>query len=448
MKVFFHAWVTCCLTFSVFSATSQNPNLYFPPKTGATWQTISPASLGFCQERIDSLYNYLEERHTKSFILLQDGRVVLEKYFGTFTQDSIWYWASAGKSLTAFLVGQAQEEGLLHIDSPTVNYLGAGWTSCTPAQEAAITVRQQLSMTTGLDDTPANTNSPDPNLCTDPLCLQYLAPPGTRWAYHTGAYRLLQDVVAETSGLTINQFTKTRVYDRTGMKGIWLEDIQYGRARDMARYGLLTLAKGIWNGDTLLHDPQYFHAMTHRSQQLNKSYGYLWWLNGQESSMLPGLQSVLPGKLCPNAPDDMIAALGKNDQKIHVVPSKGWVVVRQGESAGYTGPGGGQVPITFDNTLWNYLNQLVCKPTHTSEVPGNQLRIWPNPASEGWNIEVPAPIEWVEVYDSQGHLVRSATGNGTTTCQLEAAGLPTGIFAVKIFVGGNVYQSKVAVNGQ
>lgn len=448
MKVFFRAAVSCCLLFSVFTATSQNPNLYFPPKTGTAWQTISPASLGFCPERIDSLYNYLEERHTKSFILLQDGRIVLEKYFGTFTQDSIWYWASAGKSLTAFLVGQAQEEGLLHIDSPTVKYLGAGWTVCTPAQEAAITVRHQLTMTTGLDDTPTNTNSPDPNLCTDAPCLQYLAPPGTRWAYHTGPYRLLQNVIAEASGLTINQFTRTHVLDRTGMKGFWLEDVQYGRARDMARYGLLTLAKGVWNGDTLLHDASYFYNMTHRSQQLNKSYGYLWWLNGQESLMLPGLQLVVPGELCSNAPNDMIAALGKNDQKIHVVPSKGWVVVRQGESAGYTGPGGGQVPITFDNKLWAYLNQLVCNPVHTTEVVDSQVRIFPNPASDGWNIQTSIPAERVEVYDVQGHLVRSVTGNGTTDCRVNAADLPAGIYAMKIFAGENLYRSKVAVNGQ
>ncbi|MFN8304110.1 MAG: serine hydrolase domain-containing protein [Saprospiraceae bacterium] len=365
---------------------AQSGPLYFPPKTGNTWSATPPSALGFCPEQIDSLYQFLEANNTKSFLLLKDGKIVLEKYFGAYVQDSIWYWASAGKSLTAFLVGQAQEEGLLDIDDPSADYLGAGWTSCTPAQEAAITLRHQLTMTTGLDDTPA-TADPDPNNCTDPSCLQYLAPPGTRWAYHTGAYRLLQDVIAAASGQTINQFTKTRLLDRTGMKGLWVNDVMYGRARDMARFGLLIQAHGVWDGDTLLHDQAYFNAMTHSSQNLNKSYGYLWWLNGQESFMLPGLQLVLPGPMIPNAPTDMFAALGKNDQKIHVVPSKGWVVVRQGNAANITGPGGNQVPIGFDNQLWARLNALECSASGSSEPAIAAPQVAPNPSAGSWLIE-------------------------------------------------------------
>ncbi len=370
-------------------------------------------------------------------MLLQDGKVVLEKYFSPYTQDSIWYWASAGKSLTAFLVGQAQEEGLLHIDDSTTAYLGAGWTSCTPEQENAITLRHQLTMTTGLDDTPVS-GSPDPNMCTEPACLQFLTTPNTRWAYHTGPYRLLQDVVAAGSGLTINQFTKTHIYDRTGMKGLWFEDVQYGRARDMARYGLLVQAHGIWNGDTLLHDQQYFYDMTHPSQALNKSYGYLWWLNGQPSYMLPGVQFTFPGKLIPNAPDDMISALGKNDQKIHVVPSKGWVIVRQGDSAGYTNQGGSLVPIVFDNALWDYLNKLTCTPTITTETTAPQLRVFPNPATDGWQMECSTSVDRIEILTLQGRLVQSVETQGVSSLWITADGLPTGVLIAKVFTSGYV----------
>ena len=79
-------------------------SLYFPPLSGNAWDTLSPARLQWCQARIDSLYNYLESRNTQAFIILKDGKIVLEKYFGTFTADSIHYWASAGKTLTAMLV--------------------------------------------------------------------------------------------------------------------------------------------------------------------------------------------------------------------------------------------------------------------------------------------------------------------------------------------------------
>ena len=98
-----------------FFVSAKSQTLYFPPTIGNTWDTLSPVSLGWCQPRIDSLYNYLDARHSKAFIILKDGKIVLERYFGTFTVDSIWYWASASKSLTATLTGSAHQENLLEI---------------------------------------------------------------------------------------------------------------------------------------------------------------------------------------------------------------------------------------------------------------------------------------------------------------------------------------------
>jgi CubicO group peptidase (beta-lactamase class C family) len=417
---------------------SQN-TIYFPPKTGTAWETTNPATLGFCPDRIDSLYQMLENRNTKSFILLQDGKIVLEKYFGTFTRDSFWYWASAGKSLSAFLIGQAKDEGLVDINAPTSSYLGAGWTSVPPDKEALITVRDQLRMTSGLDD-----GVPDVD-CTDPACLLYKADAGTRWAYHNGVYHLLHDVIEEAGGQGLNIFTKTRLFDRVGMTGLWINHIQYGRARDMARFGLLMLAKGVWAGDTLLHDQQYLYDMVHPSQTLNRSYGYLWWLNGQQSFMLPGLQFVIPGKLVPNAPDDMYMALGKNDQKIHVVPSKRWVVVRQGDS-GAVGPNGGTVPIVLDNEIWAYLNQLVCTPVSTAESnPGDGVRVWPNPAVDGWNIEAKDAIERVELFAADGRLVQTIERLNTTNFWLETSKLPAGMYVVQVRIGGQVIAQRMAL---
>jgi hypothetical protein len=151
--------------------------IYFPPLSGtAFWDTLSPAALGWCTDKIDSLYDYLNQQDTKGFIVLKDGKIVLEKYFGTFTADSLWYWASAGKTITSFLVGKAQEENFLSLSDTTASYLGAGWTNCTPSKENKIKILNQLTMTSGLDD-----GVPD-NHCTIDTCLNYLADAGTRWA--------------------------------------------------------------------------------------------------------------------------------------------------------------------------------------------------------------------------------------------------------------------------
>ena len=426
------------LIFSISTLFAQTPALYFPPKVGNTWQTTSPASLGFCPERIDSLFNFLEDKNTKSFLLLKDGKIVLEKYFGTFVQDSIWYWASAGKSLSAFLVGQAEEEGILDIHDKTSQYLGTGWTTEPPAKEDLITIWHQLTMTSGLDDGVQDDN------CTTPSCLTYKADAGTRWAYHNGVYHLIHDVIEEASGATLNQFTKTRIFDRTGMKGFWLDHIMYGKARDMARYGLLTLARGIWAGDTLLHNQQYVYDMTHTSQNLNKSYGYLWWLNGQESFMLPGLQLVIPSRLIPNAPDDMFSALGKNDQKIHVVPSKGWVVVRMGNDAGYNGPGGGSVPIAFDNDLWRYLNELECTAVGTEEISEQDtiLEVFPNPTQGRWHVKSAVMPSRIELFDAMGVRLRMLEN----AADIEVGMLPAGPYWLKVQIGDRTVLKSVVKN--
>ena len=403
------------LLMTAVGLSAQTTSFYFPPKVGINWETTSLAQAGFCPDRVDSLYQFLDDTDTKSFILLKDGKIVLEKYFGTFTRDSFWYWASAGKSLTGFLVGQAQEEGLLDLNDQTSTYLGAGWTSCPPEKEALITVWNQITMTNGLED-----NVPDDN-CTTPSCLTYKADAGTRWAYHNAPYHLVHNVLEAASGLTLQQFTKSRVLDKTGMKGLWIDHIQYGRARDMARFGLLNLAKGIWDGDTLLHDQDYLTSMHTPSQALNNSYGYLWWLNGQTSFMLPGVQFMVPGPICPNAPADMYAALGKNDQKIHVVPSKGWVVVRQGNSANVS-----PVPIVFDNLMWGYLNQLECTSTaFEPEKQTLQVEIAPTVTAQYWTLTTSKPVSRVAVYSGVGARVMDYF----TTSDSSGITIPTSQFA-------------------
>ena len=359
----------------LFSKSLFAQNLYFPPLTGNNWDTLSPSALNWCQPRIDSLYQFLQDRHTKGFIILKDGKIVLEKYFGSYTVDSIHYWASAGKSLTAFLTGVAQEKGFVNIQSSVSQYLGTGWTSAPAAKESLITLRHLLTTTSGLDDSP-----PPPCDVNDSskACLNYLADAGTRWAYHSGAYKHLQDVISVTSGVSYNAFTTNFLSSKIGMGGLWYDAVFYSKTRGMARFGLLTLSKGIWNNDTIMKDTAYISAMSNTSQNLNNSYGYLWWLNGKSSFMIPQVQIVFPGMLLPSAPPDLFAALGKNDQKIYVVPSENLVVVRMGDSA-YSS----QSAVTvFDNELWTYIDSLSFCPTSVNEINTNSLAwFYPNPAN-------------------------------------------------------------------
>lgn len=337
------------------STDSDSPSvaMYFPANGSNTWETVSPASLNWNETELSNLYTYLQSKNTKAFIILKDGKIVSEKYFGTFTADSSWYWASAGKTLTAFMVGIAQKEGIINIDDKSSDYLGTGWTNAPLAKENLITVRNQLTMTTGLDERQTIKD------CTLPNCLNYKVDAGTRWFYFNPGYTLLDQVIEKASGVDYNAYCKTRLKDKIGMTSLWIKkqdsnNIFYSTARSMAKFGLLLLNKGVWNKIPVLDDPTYFNNQINSSQNLNPAYGFLTWLNGKPKYILPGTAMAQKGLLIPNAPADMFAALGKNDQKIYVIPSKRMVIIRMGESA----ENSFDTVSRFDNELWGRLNKV------------------------------------------------------------------------------------------
>ena len=128
------------------SSTSSN-SMYFPPIDGtSTWETQSISALGWNQNAVQPLLDYLSLKNSKSFILLVNGKIVMENYFNGHSATTNWYWASAGKTLTSTMTGIAQEEGFLNINAKVSDYLGPGWTSETLAKENLITNKNLLTM--------------------------------------------------------------------------------------------------------------------------------------------------------------------------------------------------------------------------------------------------------------------------------------------------------------
>jgi CubicO group peptidase (beta-lactamase class C family) len=328
-------------------APTPTETLYFPPLSGNTWETTSIESLGWKQSAVQLLLDYLELKHSKGFIILVNGRIVMENYFNGHDASANWYWASAGKTLTATMTGIAQQENLININNKVSQYIGTGWTSAPLAKENLITCKNLLTMTSGLDDTTDDVS---------PTALTYTADAGTRWAYHN-VYVKLQDVIAQASGQTWSNYFNTKLRDKIGMNGAWFtsgNNIVYSSTtRSMARFGLLMYNKGKWENDVILNE-NYFNEATNTSQNINLGYGYLWWLNGKANYHLPQSQATFQGSIIPTAPNDMFMALGKNDQKIYVVPSKKMVVIRMGDAADNVN----LALSNFDEMLWTKISAL------------------------------------------------------------------------------------------
>ena len=346
------------LSFFIFGCSSdKNSNsntddsMYFPPNDGsATWETKSISDLGWNANAVQPLLDYLQLKNTKSFMILVNGRIVMENYFNGHSATTAWYWASAGKTLTATVTGIAEQEGFIDTNNKVSNYIGTGWTSAPLAKENLITCKHLLTMTSGLDDALGDDVSP--------ANLQYVSDAGTRWAYHN-VYVKLQDVVAQVTGQSWTNYFNTKLRDKLGMTGgLWVNGTDgtrtyWSTTRNMARFGLMALNKGKWNGTTVINE-SYFNLETTTSQAINQSYGYLWWLNGKSSYHLPQSQFQFNGNIIPSGPSDMYAALGKNDQKIYVIPSKKMVVIRMGEAAETVN----MALSDFDNVLWQKINAL------------------------------------------------------------------------------------------
>jgi len=324
--------------------------MYFPSNTSNVWETKSTSDLGWNQNAVQPLKDYLAQKNTKSFMILVNGRIVMEEYFNGHNSSAEWEWNSAGKTLVAATTGIAQKEGLVNISNKASDYLGTAWTNMTLPKENLVTVRNLLTMTSGIDDIKQLVIKPN---------LTYVADAGTRWAYGN-VFQKLIDVVSQSSNQNFESYFNTKLKNKIGMDGFWnfgtIFSIYHSTTRSMARFGLLALNKGKWNSDQIINE-SFFNESVTSSQSINPSYGYLWWLNGKANYMIPTEQTVYQGLLVPNAPADMYAAMGAGDQRIYIIPSKKMIVIRMGEASD---PANTNFAVSgFDNALWEKINAVI-----------------------------------------------------------------------------------------
>ena len=331
---------------------------YFPPDDG-TWERVDPASVGWDAEGLSAALDVAGSRNSSGVLILYHGRIMAERYwqlddpstgYAGYTNllqgedlqgRAIEDVASAQKSVAAVLVGIAQERGLLLLDDPVAKHMGNGWTDASEQQERAITIRHLLSMNSGL--------------ATD---MSFEAEPGTEWLYNTPAYHYVMRVIEAITGQDRNGITGDWITDQLGMHNSswtprpWVDPaIGVGfstTARDLARFGLMIQAGGRWGDQVIVGATEYLRDMLSPSQSLNPAYGYLWWLNGQEFSLVLNPQIRISGPLIPSAPSDLVAMLGFGDKILYSVPSLGLVITRLGDSGTADG-------VRFDDAFWQAL---------------------------------------------------------------------------------------------
>lgn len=326
-----------------FAATADEAGLYFPPAEGE-WKTIAPATAGWDTNKLDEALDYAASVNSSGVVILLNGRILAERYWElaepsaryermivATTSDgrAIEDVASAQKSVISFLVALARERASLKLTDRVSNYLEVGWSDTHRDREHEITLHHIMSMTSGL--------KPD---------LSFQFDPGTFWRYNTNAYSKIVPVLETATGKDIQTLTREWLTQPIGMgDSRWAERKSLAAnadanrigfattARDLARFGLLILAQGSWDGKALLVDADYLHEALESSQNLNPAYGLLWWLNGKDRYRTAS-RGAGEGPIIPTAPADLIAAQGALGHKCYIVPSLGLVVTRLGDEPG------------------------------------------------------------------------------------------------------------------
>ena len=305
-----------------------------------------------------ALLDYLHAQNSTGFVVVRDGRIVIERYWPAPATDAQFRLmvhgnasggalledvASQQKSFVAVLVAVALDKGLIDLGKPVSAYLGQGWSRASPEQEASISVDDVLHMASGLDER-----------------FGYVAPAGSAFFYNTPVYAITKRIVAAAAHQPLDTLTRDWLTAPVGMTDTdWRQRpsamAAVGNAtglvttpRDIAHFGEMVLGRGIApNGCRVVSAASL--AKLFAPSATNPAYGRLWWLNGGAWSMRPAV-GRREGPLIAAAPTDTVAALGALDRKLYVVPSMRLVVVRTGAAA---------VDRDFDQQLWLRLRRAI-----------------------------------------------------------------------------------------
>jgi len=305
---------------------------------------VDPVAL---QEASDWAFNRESaEQVTLSLIVVHGGEIIHERYapgIDMHTRTRTW---STAKSIAVTLIGMLVEQGRMDLDAP----LDIDWLPEVAGTDAdprgAITLRHVLNMSSGLYPV-------------DSFGMEYvngsglaywagassarearkrglIREPGTFWDYEN--YDTLLAVYAMKRALgderTYREFPRKALLDRIGMRSTLVSVDRFGdfilssqvytNARDLARFGLLYLRNGAWDGERLISEEwiRFVRTPAPATAQTGNFYGGQWWLVPDDRS---------------DVPKDAYATSGNRGQYVIVVSSHDVVIVRRGLDYGQQG---------------------------------------------------------------------------------------------------------------
>jgi CubicO group peptidase (beta-lactamase class C family) len=309
-----------------------------------------PARFGVNRVKLEKAIDLLfaepsPERHrkTRAVLVVYDGHLIAERYAPGFTKDMPLLGWSMSKSITNALVGILVKKGRLDLHAPAPV---PEWQHPSDRRRR-ITLDHLMHMTSGLEFSEVYAPLYD---ATDMLYgsadfAAYAAAkpletePGRRWHYSSGTANIIAGIVRraiEAEAGAYYSYLQEALFEAIGMRSAVMEPDPSGTfvgssyivatPRDWARFGLLYLNDGVFNGNRILPEGWVDYTTTPVPHAPKGQYGALFWLNA-------GSAGDPADRRWPEIPADAYSAEGFQGQRVVILPSRKLVLVRFGATS-------------------------------------------------------------------------------------------------------------------
>ncbi|NJB72320.1 CubicO group peptidase (beta-lactamase class C family) [Saonia flava] len=290
------------LLFFVYTGQAQLTDKLKPSISGLS--TISLEKAGFHKDSILNLLSLINNTPPNDFrglVVIKNNKIVLEEYFNTYWRNSIHDIRSAGKSVTALLLGIALEEGLVqNLDQNVYSFFDKSKYPNINKDYKQVTLRHLLNMSSGLD---ADTNNPQTTghavnwIAKDNwrdflLQVPLTSVPGSRYIYADINPLLISSIIEETSGMSLKDFAKKKLFNPLGIDQVYWYTNSAGQTGaagnlyistlDFAKLGVLVANEGRW-GNRQIINPDFIRSLYEETFDLTQDnpysdgYGMLWY---------------------------------------------------------------------------------------------------------------------------------------------------------------------------
>ncbi|MES1974019.1 MAG: serine hydrolase domain-containing protein [Pseudomonadota bacterium] len=285
-------------------------------------------------------FDHDEHSDLRGVVVMRGGRIVAERYYDGETADTLHDIRSAGKSVTALLVGIAIDRGKIRgVDDPVARY----WPEARDSAIGTVRLRDVLTMRSGLaafDEDPASPGNEDKmDEATDPLAfvrsLPRADPPGTRYRYNSVTAYTAGVVVAKATGMQLADFARASLFAPLDIsRWQWTSDAAgYTKGqgnlslttRNLATIGEMVRNGGLHHGRRIVSAAWLRQALTPKvgiadSDPFADGYGYFWYAKTERIAGRPVAVSF---------------ASGNGGNKIYIVPARHLVVAITSSAYGH-----------------------------------------------------------------------------------------------------------------